>query len=81
MVRESEDINVQGLEWDTENTDHVAAHDVTPTDVQAVLKGEPMFLRNLRDRGGSQVMVGYDDRGRHFTSRSGRQPRRAAGES
>ncbi len=44
MVRESEDINVQGLEWDTENTDHVAAHDVTPTDVQAVLKGEPDVL-------------------------------------
>ena len=64
MIREQVDIDVLGLEWDAENEAHVAEHGLAVEDVVAVFQNNPMFFRNLLNRGGTHVMIGYDQRNR-----------------
>jgi hypothetical protein len=44
---EPAEIEVQALVFDSENTEHIAAHGVTPADVVEVLRGTPHFFSNL----------------------------------
>lgn len=67
IVQESVEIEIEGFEFDYArdgNVEHLLQHDVSPDDVYAVLAGVPRFFLNLAGRGGSHVMVGWDDKGR-----------------
>jgi hypothetical protein len=64
MVREPVDIEILSWEFDEENTEHLARHDVAPEDVLSVWSGSPAFFVNLPDRSGTHIMVGEDSRAR-----------------
>src|SRR5688572_8346759 len=58
-------VEVNELAWDPDgNVAHIAAHDVTPADVHAVLRNVPLFFSNLPGRTATHVMIGEDARGR-----------------
>ena len=60
MVGEAADISVESFDWDSQNVQHIAGHDVAPEDVEFVLRNEPRFFLNLPGRSASHVMVGRD---------------------
>ena len=66
MVRGRADIEVEELEWDDENIEHLAKHGVTQAAAESVLAIAPRFFENLHGRGGSHVMVGPDRDGRYL---------------
>jgi len=64
LVGEQDEIQVAFLDWDDQNTEHVARHGVAPEDVQAVLGNRPLFFRNLPGRSATHIMIGRDSYGR-----------------
>jgi len=66
VVGEPEEIEVLELEFDEENVEHLAGHEVTPDDIFAVLLNAPRFFRNLPDRSGTHIMIGPDGKREFF---------------
>lgn len=67
MAGEAVGVDVQGFEWDYSeegNINHLARHDVTSEDVEAVLAWDPLYFRNEVAGSATYVMVGQDRRGR-----------------
>ena len=64
MVGPELDIDISGLDWDDENVDHIARHEVEPADVEFVLANAPLFFRNLPGRSATHVVVGWDSKDR-----------------
>lgn len=66
MVGDSADIEVNDLEFGDVTVTKLVGHEVTPTDVLAVLANEPQFFKNLPGRSGSHVMLGPNMEDRFF---------------
>lgn len=64
MVGEPAEIEVNDLDWDHQNVEHIARHDVGPMEVEFVLGNEPRFFLNKPGRSATHVMVGEDQWGR-----------------
>ncbi len=64
MVGEQDEIRVSYLDWDEQNTEHIARHDVAPEDLEFVLANGPLFFRNLPGRSATHIMIGRDNYGR-----------------
>jgi hypothetical protein len=63
VVREPEEIEANGFEWDEVNLQHVADHGLAPHNIEYARLNNPLYFRNLEGRGGTHVMIGVDDRG------------------
>jgi hypothetical protein len=47
VVGSPDDIEVLDWEFDDDNTEHLAQHQVEPSDVYLVWRNEPLYFRNL----------------------------------
>ncbi len=59
-VGEPADIEVDDLDWDAQNVEHIARHDVMPEDVEFALRNGARFFLNLPGRSATHVMVSRD---------------------
>ncbi len=57
---------VDGFEWDDENESHVRRH-IDPGDVDCILEGRTLILRNKRAGTGAYKLIGRDCGGRLIT--------------
>jgi hypothetical protein len=60
-------IRVDELEFDDDNVDHMAPHNVRERDVRQVLDGEPVFLPNKKGHMATVIMIGPTYGGRFLT--------------
>ena len=59
--------DAEGFEWDDGNVDELAAHHITPYEVEEVFDNLPGWGRNKRSGAGNYKMVGRTDAGRVLT--------------
>jgi len=64
LVGESDDVEVESLDWDRENVTHIARHGVSRENVEFALSHAPRFFRNLPGRSATHIMMGRDEEGR-----------------
>jgi len=64
MVGEAVLITVDNFDWDGQNVEHIARHDVSPAEVEYALRNGASFFRNLQGRSATHIMIGIDQRGR-----------------
>jgi hypothetical protein len=55
------------LDWDDANVDHLAAHHITPAEVEQVFINEPIWTSNKRNRAGHAAVHGRTNGGRPLT--------------
>lgn len=56
-----------GWDWDDGNERELAAHGITPFEVEQVFSNDPVWAPNRRHRAGDWKMVGRTDGGRRLT--------------
>jgi hypothetical protein len=66
MVMERAAIEVSALVWDERNEAKLAAHGVTPEDIENVLANAPRFFVNLPERTAEFIIIGPDFEGRFY---------------
>jgi uncharacterized DUF497 family protein len=59
--------HAEAFEWDDGNESELAAHGVTPVEVEDMFAEGPVWLPNRRRRAGDWKMVGYTPAGRALT--------------
>jgi uncharacterized DUF497 family protein len=59
--------NAEAFEWDDGNEGELAAHGVTPIEVEDLFVKGPVWIPNKRHRPGDWKMVGYTPGGRALT--------------
>jgi hypothetical protein len=64
MVGEPVQIGVDDLDWDQQNVEHIARHDVRPEEVEFALRNDARFFLNKPGHSATHVMVGHDQWGR-----------------
>jgi hypothetical protein len=72
-------IEVSALVWDERNEAKLAAHGITPEDIENVLANAPRFFVNLPERTAEFIIIGPTLRAASTTSRSSRHMKRASG--
>jgi hypothetical protein len=60
-------VEVEELEWDEENVEHCARHQLTPDISESVRRGAPRYFANAEGKTGSHVMIGPIESGRFWT--------------
>jgi hypothetical protein len=55
------------IEWDEGNLSELAAHDISPSEVDELFLSRPQWAPNKKHRSGDHKMVGYTDAGRAIT--------------
>ena len=55
------------IEWDEWNERELAAHDISPSEVDELFQSRPQWAPNKKHRAGDYKMIGYTDAGRAIT--------------
>jgi uncharacterized DUF497 family protein len=59
---------VSGFNWDAENVDHIARHDVTPQEIEEVFNDDPEYALNYTKDGEERFQAfGVTVQGRYLT--------------
>jgi uncharacterized DUF497 family protein len=67
VAREMMPWNAEAVEWDDGNESELAAHGVTPIEVEDLFAEGPTWVPNKRHRAGNWKMVGYTPGSRALT--------------
>lgn len=64
MVGHQVEIDILNWDFDEQNSEHLARHDVEPADIYVVWQSDPAYFLNLPGRIATHIMIGRDASGR-----------------